>query len=91
MKKIILFLILLIVVSHNILAQSYNISDKPYTRYWWFASKISEDDVRYNLNWLRDHGFGGVELAWVYPMNRFNPRIQLTLPDKNGLVQNGAK
>ncbi len=73
MKKIILFLILLIVVSHNILAQSYNISDKPYTRYWWFASKISEDDVRYNLNWLRDHGFGGVELAWVYPMNRFNP------------------
>ena len=41
----------------------------PYARYWWFASEIKREDVRYNLNWLKDHGFGGVELAWVYPLN----------------------
>lgn len=46
---------------------------KPYARYWWFASEITPEDVRYNLNWLKQNGFGGVELAWVYPLNRFNP------------------
>lgn len=45
---------------------------KPYTRYWWFASMIKEEDVRYNLDWLKSNGFGGVEIAWVYPLNRFN-------------------
>lgn len=46
---------------------------KPYARYWWFASTIKKEDVRYNLDWLKANGFGGVELAWVYPLNRFNP------------------
>ena len=41
---------------------------KPYTRWWWFAEHISKDDVRYQLEWLREQGFGGVEIAWVYPM-----------------------
>lgn len=43
---------------------------KPYARYWWFASEIEKEDVRYNLNWLKKNGFGGVELAFVYPLNR---------------------
>lgn len=34
---------------------------------------IEKQDVKYNLNWLKSNGFGGVELAWVYPLNRFNP------------------
>ena len=46
---------------------------KPYTRYWWFASMIQEEDIRFNLDWLKENGFGGIELAWVYPLNRFNP------------------
>lgn len=41
---------------------------KPYTRWWWFASDISKEDVRYQLEWLKEQGFGGVEIAWVYPM-----------------------
>jgi len=45
----------------------------PYTRYWWFASTIKEKDIRHNLDWLKANGFGGIELAWVYPLNRFNP------------------
>ncbi|MCX7737130.1 MAG: glycosyl hydrolase [Candidatus Kapabacteria bacterium] len=52
---------------------SINLNDKPYSRYWWFASLINKDDIRYNLDWLKSNGFGGVEIAWVYPLNRFNP------------------
>ncbi|MBN1387991.1 MAG: hypothetical protein JW965_06055 [Bacteroidales bacterium] len=48
---------------------------KPYARYWWFASEIKKEDVRYNLNWLKDNGFGGVELAWVYPLNAMDQSL----------------
>ena len=44
----------------------------PYARYWWFASMIKEEDVRNNLDWLKNNGFGGVELAWVYPLNAYD-------------------
>jgi len=43
---------------------------KPWTRWWWFASTITKADVKDNLIWLKDNGFGGVEIAWVYPLNR---------------------
>ncbi len=51
---------------------AFSHSSKPYARYWWFASTIKKEDVKYNLDWLKEHGFGGVEVAWVYPLNRFN-------------------
>ena len=47
----------------------YN-SSKPLTRWWWFAREIKKEDVRYNLDWVKQNGFGGVEIAWVYPLNR---------------------
>lgn len=47
-------------------------SGKPYTRWWWHAMKFTEADLRYQLTWLRDHGFGGVEISFIYPVNR-NP------------------
>ena len=47
-------------------------NSKPYARYWWFASEIKKEDVEYNLDWLKENGFGGVEIAWVYPLNRMN-------------------
>ena len=43
-------------------------SGKPYTRWWWFSSEIDKNDVRDQLIWLKEHNFGGVEIAWVYPM-----------------------
>ena len=43
-------------------------SSKPYTRWWWFSSEIDKNDVRDQLIWLKDHDFGGVEIAWIYPM-----------------------
>lgn len=48
---------------------------EPFTRYWWFASEISKEDIRYNLDWLKANGFGGVEIAWVYPLNRMDERL----------------
>lgn len=43
-------------------------SCKPYTRWWWFAAQLDNRDIREQLVWLADHGFGGVEIAWIYPM-----------------------
>ena len=45
-------------------------SSKPLTRWWWFARIIKKDDVRANLNWAKQNNFGGVEIAFVYPLNR---------------------
>jgi len=42
---------------------------KPYTRWWWFASEIQKDDIVRQLDWLKKRNFGGVEVAWVYPLN----------------------
>ena len=44
-------------------------SGKPYTRWWWFASKPDTVDIKYQLEWLKEQGFGGVEIAWIYPMH----------------------
>ena len=44
-------------------------SGKPYTRWWWFASEPDTMDIKYQLEWLKEQGFGGVEIAWIYPMH----------------------
>ena len=56
-------------------AGSLDVISKPYARYWWFASEVQEADVRFNLEWLKANGFGGVELAWVYPRNAMDRRL----------------
>src|SRR5829696_6093164 len=40
---------------------------KPYTRWWWLAGPFRREDIRGQLEWLRANGFGGVELAWLWP------------------------
>jgi hypothetical protein len=40
---------------------------KPYTRWWWLAGPFRRDDIHNQLAWLRSKGFGGVELAWLWP------------------------
>ncbi|NMD03631.1 MAG: hypothetical protein GYA71_10195, partial [Bacteroidales bacterium] len=69
----------------------FNDDSRPYARYWWFASTITEDDVRYNLNWLKENGFGGVEIAWVYPLNRFNPKDTTYTPRQEWLSPEWTK
>ena len=46
--------------------------EKPYTRWWWHASVFEKGDIRNQLIWLKDKGFGGVEIAFIYPVDR-NP------------------
>ena len=41
---------------------------RPAVRWWWFAGPIEDAVVRQQLAWLRDNGFGGVEIAWIYPL-----------------------
>ncbi|MDQ3017736.1 MAG: hypothetical protein M3R25_13580, partial [Bacteroidota bacterium] len=46
-------------------------NSKPLTRWWWFATEIKKEDIRYQLDWLKTMNFGGVEIAWVYPLYRY--------------------
>jgi len=60
-------------VDHPDLSGSKFYTDsRPWSRWWWFASEIKKEDLADNLIWLKKNGFGGVEIAWVYPLNRMN-------------------
>ena len=48
-------------------------SCKPYTRWWWFAGIIKNEDIKDQLDWLKKNNFGGVEIAFIYPVKR-NPK-----------------
>ncbi|OFY52699.1 MAG: hypothetical protein A2X22_07365 [Bacteroidetes bacterium GWF2_49_14] len=60
--------------------QDHYTSSKPLTRWWWFASEIKKADVADQLEWLKANGFGGVEVAWVYPLNRMQRDTVNTTP-----------
>ena len=47
----------------------YYPDSKPYTRWWWFSGSISREDIEHQLNWIKKNHFGGVEIAWVYPLD----------------------
>jgi len=44
---------------------------KPCTRWWWFATEIKKPDIKHQLDWAKRNNFGGVEVAWVYPLYRY--------------------
>jgi hypothetical protein len=46
-------------------------SSRPLTRWWWFATDIRKEDIQYQLDWMKEMNFGGVEIAWVYPLYRY--------------------
>ena len=56
-------------VMSNELTRNYRpFSDsRPYTRWWWFYDDIRMEHIRSQLEWVRDQGFGGVEIAFMYP------------------------
>ena len=51
--------------------EEYYESALPCTRWWWFATEIKESDVKHQLDWAKENNFGGVEIAWVYPLYRY--------------------
>ena len=44
-------------------------SAKPYVRWWWFSGPLILADIRAQLDWVKANNFGGVEIAWMYPLN----------------------
>ena len=44
-------------------------ASRPYTRWWWFSGPIEPKVVEHQLGWAKANGFGGVEIAWVYPLH----------------------
>ncbi len=42
-------------------------TSRPYTRWWWLAGPFRREDISSQLAWIRSQGFGGVELAWLWP------------------------
>jgi hypothetical protein len=61
---------------------------RPYTRWWWLAGPFRREDIRHQLAWLQAQGFGGVELAWLWPswMERAEPGIAWLGPEWSDLV-----
>src|SRR3954454_20717867 len=61
---------------------------KPYTRWWWLAGPFRREDIQYQLSWLKSNGFGGVELAWLWPtwMGNAEPGIEWLGPEWSELV-----
>jgi hypothetical protein len=41
---------------------------RPSTRWWWFSGPIEAEVLESQLDWAKANGFGGVEIAWVYPL-----------------------
>jgi hypothetical protein len=58
---------------HTVQSDSHTFypSSKPCVRWWWFATEIKKPDIQYQLDWLKEMNFGGVEIAWVYPLYRY--------------------
>src|SRR4029077_11817122 len=61
---------------------------KPYTRWWWLAGPFRREDIRDQLAWIHANGFGGVELAWLWPsrMDGAEPGIAWLGPEWSDLV-----
>lgn len=41
---------------------------RPWTRWWWFNVELRDEDIKSQIEWVRSNGFGGVELAFIYPL-----------------------
>ncbi len=48
-------------------------TSKPLTRWWWFSGPIDQAAIEYQLDWVKSAGFGGVEIAWIYPLPGHEP------------------
>jgi len=45
----------------------FRCGSKPYVRWWWLSGPFTSPDIRSQLDWIKANGFGGVELAWMWP------------------------
>ncbi|MDZ7637641.1 MAG: glycosyl hydrolase [Bryobacterales bacterium] len=45
---------------------------RPWTVWWWFGSNATEEDLRWELAQMDEHGIGGVEINPIYAMEADN-------------------
>jgi hypothetical protein len=76
MKRYIILLLTFLLISQIGIAQQTTPYQtcKPFTRWWWFAGIIRNEDIKDQLDWLKQQNFGGVEIAFIYPVKR-NPKV----------------
>lgn len=46
---------------------------RPWTVWWWFGSNSTEEDLRWELGQMDEHGIGGVEINPIYAMEADDP------------------
>jgi hypothetical protein len=61
-------------------------NSKPWTRWWWFSGEIREEDVAAQLDWLARNGFGGAEVAFLYPLPGAKPGPKWLSPEWSAIV-----
>lgn len=66
--------------------KSFYPSSLPLTRWWWFSQKIDEKAIEYQLKWLKEKHFGGVEIAFVYPYPGSESGPEFLSPEWSHLV-----
>jgi hypothetical protein len=59
---------------------------RPWTRWWWFSGEIRRADVSFQLDWMRDQGFGGAEVAFLYPLPDSRPGPAWLSPEWSEIV-----
>jgi hypothetical protein len=59
---------------------------RPYTRWWWFSNPMDPRDIDRQVDWCAANGFGGVEIAWVYPLPGKGPGPLFLSPEWKALV-----
>lgn len=47
---------------------------KPMVRWWWFGPAVTKDEIAREIHQMHEGGFGGFELASVYPLALDDPQ-----------------
>lgn len=47
---------------------------KPMVRWWWFGPAVTKEEIAREIRQMQEGGFGGFELASVYPLALDNPQ-----------------
>ena len=63
---------------------------RPWTRWWWYANPVHPGDLTSQLDWLKEMGFGGVEIAWVYPQPEEESGVKWLSPEWSRLVAHAS-
>lgn len=53
-------------MAYETMSEPGAIATRPWTRWWWLGSALSERDITRSLERFRDVGFGGVEVSPIY-------------------------